>query len=721
MKKRNTFKKVAAMTLCVAFAIGGAACDVSLVATDSTEDLKRIVATVDITGDDSFKSDGEFANCASIVKNLNGNVLKRDLVAYFLSAGSTYINDYGWSYRQTFTQLMEDLTSRKIVVQYAAAYYLTEGGDAFNNTFDAYIAAEKAAIKEDAKLTKLIEAHPEVLTLKYFLTENGTDNTDYDKTVYSLKKLINDSLDSAEATYIEEADLVDDETFGVARTTPTGVGTETEDYYDTNYEIYTGQNAADSCGSYERLDGSTQLTRRKAYNDFLSNLSRNGLLKEKEDTSDFTKIDYYYVDLASQLEQALISKFADDLTESTQLDKDYVEEKYAELIGSQKLSYGEKNSTAFETAIGNVSDDSFVVYSPKDGGRFGFVYNILIPFSATATQELSLYPTSDTDTAVQKLHFTKRAELLNSVEAKDLRAAWFSNNDDNNYSYKAATNAKFYKNGKASDYLFFEDNFTNSERYEELSQYLGQYPYNGTIEKDGDKFVSFKPNKMDIDGFITEMEEYIDYALGAGESEDKAVGNPYTGYVDNGNYSLTKGKFDYSQFMYYTGQVSLTQTAKKDFFNKDTDAYKALSAVNELMFAYSTDTGCLNTYMGYVVSPLSDTYVKEFAYAAQYAVDKTLNPNAGVGQYVVCATDYGWHILYVSFVYENGAENVYGAFNYEEKDVEGTFSNLYFESLKSATADEDMNIVQTNILGQYKKSGVKLYKSRYEDLMSIGE
>lgn len=718
MKKRNTFKKVAAMALCAAFAVGGAACDVSLVVTDSEKDMKRIVATVDITGDESFKT-GEFSDCASVVKNLSSKVLKRDLVAYFLSAGSTYINNYGWSYRQTFTQLMDALTSRKIIVQYAAAYYLTEGGANFAGTFDSYIAAEKAGITDEAE-EKLIEAHPEILTLKYFLTENGTNSEDYDRAVYTLKKAINDSLDSAEKTYIEEAKLTDDESFGDSRTTPTNVGTEKEDFYDADYNIYTGQNAASACGSYERLDGSTDLTRRKAYNDFLSNLSRNGLLKEKENTSDFTKIDYYYVDLAAQLEQALITKFGDDLTEATELEESYVLNKYAELIESQELSYGEKNSTAFETAIGSVSNDSFVVYSPKDGGRFGFVYNILIPFSATANQELSLYPASDTDTAVQKLHFTKRAELLEKVQAKDLRAAWFSNNKDSNYAYKADASASLYKNGNASDYLFFEDNFTNGERYEELSQYLGQYPYNGKVELDEDgKFVSFKPNKMDIfgaKGFVKEMEAYIDYALGG---NGLAVGADYAGYVSDGDYTLTDGKFDYSEFMRYEGKVTLSETAKKDFFNKDTDAYKALSAVNELMFAYSTDTGCLNTYMGYVVSPLSDTYVKEFAYAAQYAVE--LSSDAGVGKYVVCATDYGWHILYVSFVYENDAESVYGAFDYAEKDKEGTFSNLYFEALKEATADEDINIAQTNILGQYKKSGVKLYESRYEDLMSIDE
>ena len=98
---------------------------------------------------------------------------------------------------------------------------------------------------------------------------------------------------------IEEEDDEDDPS-AESRTTPTGVGSETEDYYDTDYEVYTGRNAASACGSYKRLDGSTQKTRQRAYNDFLANLSRNGLLGD-EDTTDFTKVDYYFVELARDM------------------------------------------------------------------------------------------------------------------------------------------------------------------------------------------------------------------------------------------------------------------------------------------------------------------------------------------------------------------------------------------------------------------------------------
>ena len=169
---------------------------------------------------------------------------------------------------------------------------------------------------------------------------------------------------------------------------------------------------------------------------------------------------------------------------------------------------------------------------------------------------------------------------------------------------------------------------------------------------------------------------------------------------------------DYSKFVYYTGKVDLGEVKSSDYFNKESLSYKALSAVNELMFAYSTDTGCLNTYMGYAVSPYKTDFVPEFEYAAQYAVQE------GVGTYVVCGTDYGWHIVYTSFVYDGG--DVYGGYNAAEKEVEGTFSNLFYESLKATAATTHTSEVENNVLNKYNNDdSVTRYTSRYKDLLEL--
>ena len=709
MKNRNTFRKIAVICLSVAFTLSAAACGEGLITTNSEKDMAQVIGTVNIADHDDFKGNGQYAEYADVIGSINQNILKRDLVAYFLNAGSTYISNYGYTYEKTFNTLMDNLTSRKIMVQYAMTYYFDKHSDTYSvSGYNAYIESEKGKVTDETE-KKLYAAHPEIFTLKYFLTEGGKtsaeDTADYDRAVYGLKKMINNSLDSAEKTYIKEEEDDEDDLSAESRTTPTGVGTETEDYYDTDYEVYTGRNAASACGSYKRLDGSTQKTRQRAYNDFLANLSRNGLLGD-EDTTDFTKVDYYFVELASQMEQALITKYTDDLGEeaNAKLTEAYVTDQYNALLESQKNIYSADQS-AFETQIGNVSDDSFVVYSPKEG--FGFVYNILLPFSKTQTQLLSTYTN---DKGLEKREFyQKRAELLENVKGKDLRAAWFSKDEDSNYAYEAEA-GDYY--GNASNYLFFENNLTKSDgdnaRYEKLGQYYGEYAYNGAVTKDEDGKYTCKPNEITIDGFLGEMEGYLKYAgLTASGSKKSAYvtdADKYT--VDN------KGKFDYSQFVYYEGKVTLNDTATSDYFVKGKDAYTAVSVINELTFAYSTDTGLFNKYMGYTVSPYKTSYMAEFEYAAQYAIKK------GVGTYVVCPTDYGWHVIYVSFVYDKVGE-VYN-FDWEQIDEEGSFSNLYYESLKSSNADTYTNLIQTQILGEYKKDEcVTLHKNRYKDLLSL--
>lgn len=704
MKKKNLLKKSAVIALSAAFLLSGASC--TLFSTDSDADMAQVVAEVDIAKHKDFKAGGKYEGYASVVEKANGTILKRDLISYFLNVGSSYAQSYG--YKQTFEMLMKNLINRKVMVQYSMAYYLEQGGEYSVEKHNAYVSAQENAIADETE-KKLTLENPELLTIKYFLTENGTKNDEYDKAVYSLKKAINDTLDSAEENYIKETSEEESETFGDSRTTPTGVGTEQEDFYDKDYEIYTGHNTVDSCGeSYERLDGSTQLTRRKAYNDFLSNLSANNLLNEDESTTDFTKVGYYYQELAAQLEQSLINKFSEELSESAygELTESYVEGKYSELLQSQEALYG-ADSSAFVTALSSVADDSFVVYCPS-AESFGFVYNILIPFSATDSQILETY--TDTSIEGQKQLYKKRAELLENVKAKDLRGAWISNSDDANYAYDGAEGTYYTSAYNSGTKLFFEDNFTNTDRYEEIKNYLGKYPYNGTIRYEDGKIVSVKANSMNIDGFIKEMEGYIDYALGASATS----GRKSSKYVDkNGTYTTNNGNFDYSQFLYYEGKVSLTSSFD-NYFYKDSDAYKAASAVNELMFAYSTDTGCFNSYLGYEVSPVTDKYVKEFAYAAQVAI------KGGSGTYVVCSTEYGWHILYTTVAYKQGA--IYDGFVWADKDKEGTFSNLWFEALKDATSDVRTEKIQSDVLGTYNNdSSVKKYVSRYQDLLDLDE
>ncbi len=704
MIKKNKIKNTAALLLGLTFAVAGAGCD--FLTTNNDRDMAQTVGEVNIA---SYLAETEdFADYSddmvSIINDggITTKILKRDLVAAFMNVGSSYVQQYGYSYRQTFELLMDSLVNRKIMAQYAMAYYMKK--DEAKTATGCMEFVETKTNEATGKIKENLEKHPEVLTMQYFLGED-----DYNNAVYSLKKAINTSLDSAEQSLITADE--EEHNHGEARTLPSKVDTEKTDYYpkddngNVNYEIFTGREPVGTLfGEYEKVDGSTQTTRLKAYNTFLANLSANNLILKGENTAKFVELDYYYVELAGQLEQALITKFGEDLTTAAEneLNIDFVKEQYELDVETQKTAY-DKDFSSFGTALDGVSDTSFVLNAPVED--YGFVYNILIPFDAWQTES---YSAEKTKGYTQSQLMQKRAEILQGVQAKDLRDSWFSEHDHADYSYKA-------DDGK---YYFFKNQTgenKNLDKYESLGQYAGNYAYNGTVTLNEDeKFEKATPNKLGIDAFIAEFEGYI-----ASQTGLTVSGSKYANYKTNGGYSLNeKNEFsDYSEFMYYTGKVEGLNFNPVEFFVEGTNAYKALSAVNELMFAYSTDTGCLNTYMGYVVSPFTTSFVKEFEYAAQYAIREL-----GVGGYTVCPSDYGWHIIYVSNKLD---KNVYGtkdAITQDVLDTEGSFFNLYYESLKSSSAQNYQTMIENNVLVEYNNgSCVTLYTDRYEDLLSIDE
>ena len=98
-----------------------------------------------------------------------------------------------------------------------------------------------------------------------------------------------------------------------------------------------------------------------------------------------------------------------------------------------------------------------------------------------------------------------------------------------------------------------------------------------------------------------------------------------------------------------------------------------------------------------------------------------------MGTYYVVATDYGWHILYVSFVYDGTKNsdsdlgNVFASgFVYADRDDEGTFSYYYYQAKKSSIVSDYTTSKSNQINAQLNtESVVTLHKDRYADLTSL--
>ena len=733
MKKKT---RIAAIAIASTLACGlFAGC--SFTSTDPFKNYAQVVAEVDISKNESFQQDGAFAAYKDVISPTQ--VYKRDLILAFVTTGASYVNYYGWSYSETFDYLLTSLANNQVYIQYATVYFLDTNAKAkaagkepvFTDsedkpyTVEDYLAAVGDKTGEDRTLA----------SLEYFFTED-----EYNKAVYGLRVSLNASLDNLESEYIKEEDEHDhDEN---VRTTPTGVETENEDYCDINYRVYTGtQNPDTECGSFEKQEGSTSTTRRKAYSKFLDNIRRSGLLSRSENTSDVESLSYFKMELRTALESAIIDKMSDAFEKeveeiinsgsdpSLEVTVDTVGDLYREMLASQKAAYS-KTGYDFNSTLDGMSDSSFVLAAPEAG--YGFVINILLPFSAVQTAQLNSF-SKDSDDA-QGNRFAWRAHILEKVKATDQRGTWFTGHE--NYGFKGTEiydtepekEIFGYEDG-VREYLFFKDclGATEGAKYDALKNYYGRYAYNGTVvepkEGEGNSHFKLTPNKINIDQFIDEMEGYLAHAFTAsGLSADQASvqkGTKTEGYFTqpNGNYYNEKGDVNYRNLVYYTGKVKFGSDGNafnpNHLFQADSPENVAFSVINELSFAYNTDTAGLNSYLGYAVTPNKTNFVSEFEYAAQEVCKE------GAGNYIVVPSDYGWHVIYCTFSFKGDLKDK--AFDWipEEATEEGTFSYLFFEAMKAQTVSKYSTTRRTGIINDYADKASTMWKDRYKDLRDM--
>lgn len=705
MKKTT---KVAAVALAAALSSTLlAGCDIT---TDVSKDYAQVIAEVNITDSANFES-SSYAEYGDVIGTTE--ITKRDMVAYFISTGYSMMQSYGWTYYDTFNMISETLVNRQIYIQYAMLYLLDDESES-----DITVAGYEAAVEGQTGIDRRLAA------LAYFL-----DEEEEAQALYSTRQLVNNTLDSQEETYLDHDHSHDDST--TARTTPTGIDTETEDYYNEAYRIYTGSNALADCPGYEAPEGSTPTTRRKAYSSFLASLRANSLIESGEDLSDVESLTYFKTELASAYETAIINKLTDKFEDTIRatVNEQYAQEIYDTTYSRQETTFA-NDTDSFETALEGVSDTSFVLTAPE--ANYGYVINILIPFSTSQSLELENAPADLGDTKGN--NFLQRAALLKNVRGTDQRGTWF----DEDYAFDGAETENAYTGGNAArSYLFFEDSLGGNEQYERVPNYLGYYTYNGTVRQNDDESYTVRPNRITIDEFIAEMEGYLTQAA----NEVSVEGDGYTvseGVYVNGiaaddtinavadnttyynrsvsDYYNESGAVDYSKFVYYAGQVNFTNGFDANqFFLAGSAENVAYSVMNELSFAYNTDTAGLNDYFGYVISTGATDYAPEFEYAAQYVCRQ------GAGSYVVVPSDYGWHVIYCTFSFDADEEgNVIApyTFNWDDRASEGTFSYLFYEALCADLVSEYASIRQSNAIEDFKDCAV-VYEDRYADLSGL--
>lgn len=707
-------KKLICLAVAASLVMGAAFAGCTV--TNNEEDAKQTVLVVNISKSDRFAE--EFSGYEAVIADKT--YTKRDMLISYYNGYSSLSQSQ--SLADIFDSIKDNYVQSSVITQYATVSLLKDKVDGGNGT-----VAEYTALSSDVeKCEYLLSDSPEAVK----------------RAKYNINRTLNSVLDSAERELLEEKE--DDEYVGSGtRSTPSGIDSTVEDYVTEEYNVYTGYTGyllEDAGEDYEPLDNTNKVTRQKAYSAFIKNLGKNYLINaEDEKQTDIWKLSYVIDSYVSQLQSEIVDAYNDKLVEKQKeiidtIDESgeygYIRDQYESAFESQKTE--NDSASSFESALSSMSDSKFILYSPDtestteqiggNYGTFGFVYNILLPFSKTQEAQLKTYQTyRDNETITESGYYKARNDIMKNIKTTDQRSAWFNGSTD--YSFNASETELGYFKGKVEDpnrkYLFFENNVTDTEnkQYEALEKYDGRYSYNGIVKENTNGSYTLIPKKLDIDDMLEEFSAYINFVL-KGEKVSYSTTENYYDVTDFTKPDDDK-EIDYSLFVYASGKVNLSEKSVEDMLVTDkehmTDRYKAMCAVNELQYAYTTDTGVLSQYIGYSVSAYDTSYIKEFEYAAQAAVRE------GVGSFKVCAGDYGWHLIYVTETFKTEGGAVYVPhFTEERVNREGTFENRFYTWKKDAALAKEVSLKQETVLKEYNsEKSVSVFKDAYKDISGL--
>lgn len=663
-------------------------------------DMDQVVATVNIsrnTKDADLKG-----------KLDDDKIYKRDLVAGYMSYGYQYVTQNGYTTSRAYQIVLDNIISNKVVTE-LARYELSKTMEGItlkftenpaNTGLNADYAKHLKAYLTDYEYASAIymvrssvnsmvdtfeeaedeEDEKEDVTYTPRTTPTKEQDQDTDEEALKARKATAYEIQVAEAVLnYDEAETVPQAFTDLVATEPS--------VYDLNMYVYQNYEI-DFDSSRERKQGASKLFDYLETNGLNKEGDRwasdeNGRKSDKEKYFDINDAEkslnctYFQSLIITRLESALITKYENSLVkgiEDSELSTDGLWQQYLVEYATQEALY-RNDVTSYETALSNASDTSFVLYTPYENA-YGYVTNLLIGFSEEQTALLKEYSSKKGVTEADVVNYRKG--LLESLQASDQRTTWVQSNYG---TYTEETTGKF---------TFGEDYRTSS--LESVKDFIGTVKATdkeGTLVEDSNgvkkgswNYSEVTPTKI---GFADFYETYVKELLG-------------------------------DACYYENGEAFGMATYSDELYDKFCD----------LLFAFSTDTGCLNKEYGYLYSDFTSatTYVKEFAEASKLVVSK------GPGAYTIVATEYGYHIIMCTKIVSTPytTDDAGKAAFTTDLENKNTLAYNYREVKKNAVVNTKISkFVETTInpyVDDENKDGqyaVTLYKKTYDDLITEEE
>ncbi len=624
-------------------------------------------------------------------------IYKRDMVAGYYSYGYYYVSNYGYTKAKTYEMILDNLISNSIVVQNAKKYLATDGDYSNadltllkNEGVLALLAkdSEISAFNAKTKLKVGSAEYYEALNSYVFDLYNGKPVTAKDapfrfvsatsalNAVYTAVAAVNSLVDSFMDDTTDDTHSHDSISYDV-RSTPTIKQDDTDERIKVK-TIF--------------LDSTDKKAEKiKAYKKGIARLEELGLVESGTTISTANKyvilsIPYFRDTIESSINSKIVENYQDKIEEAEvakingALDDLYTQ--YDNLRKNQEAQLNGSTITDLETKLGSVSEDNFVIYNNCVG--YAYVSHILIGYTdeqkeiANDNKKVVEYynKANNTDLAVTAENVQKAVDYFveKNIVAKDLRETWVKSgygiyNADGSYSFK-------------NKYVYDTENdeYTVNGNTVKLSDYIGSvgvpYYHAEDEDDDGNKVISLRfnnvvPTEFNYDGF----RELAKQVLGVSDA------------------------------------LSINGTGKVTSFNND-----VYERVEDLKYAFSTDTGNLGKYLGYLYSPYTSEsqYVKAFSKACKDIVAE------GKGAYKMFASqEYGLHIvLCTELANEYGQYDSAAAFIAALAD-ETSFAARFKKANEDLAKSQAVNSLATKLTNEAKNNGtkVKRYKDAYKDLV----
>lgn len=668
--KKLLFKLIAVISL-VAVTFGTLA-GCALFETNKDRDMAQKAVTVDIS--------------AGAEKGVATDILKRDLIAGYMSYGYYYVQNYGYTTAKAYQLVLDNLVNNAVIIQQSkkelAGDYKSK---VYVDDVKVLTAGDVEALENGAEMLSLIASDNDIAAYtakKVGETGYAAGLADYVKSVYGstdlkrtdasfrfvgdvneVLKAVSDAIDNLNSfieSFMDEDDHEHnhDEITYSPRTTPTMDKEEDKIDVEACYKVIKD----DQTGLKAEITGD----RLKAFKKGYKRLQELGLVETDSNNDKYfegkevptvlsaLQIDYFKSSVQSALDSKAVDKYEKALRADRVATPDELWNEYKELGEKQSSEYA-GNISGLETALGEVSDSKFVVYNSGIG--YGYVSHLVVEYTEAQKALITEKKAEKDITKTEIADYIKT--LAGDVVVKDLRDSWvkagYGNYDAIKGEFVFSDKYVYNTSDKEWNLATFKGTVGGVTSYEEETD-------DGTVIKF--HFENVTANELGYKDFVG----IVEGALGVAPVLDEAVVIP----------DFTAKKYD----------------ERKEILNRFED----------IKFAFSTDTGNFNKYLGYVYSPLTskDQYVTEFVDACAKALEK------GEGSVVMFMSEsYGLHLLVCTA--KEGDYGYYTDFETFKNDMKIKGTVAY--NFKEANA----SLIESNYVSKAADRFIKEYTNKNKD------